>query len=104
MYGIEIDNDNTDWRRLLEACKSYIAIITEGWFEDPYCIEQTLYAKERHTPTILLWMEGVEAHVPDLFDGMDIRAKIIFNEQNKYEMKDKLLETLKQIEKEESES
>ena len=81
----------------MEDCRVYIVLINEHFFDDAYCIEQTLYAKERNMPTVLLWLEGVESTIPDLFNGMDIKNKIIFNEENKYEMRNKLIETLKSI-------
>lgn len=103
MYSIDWKETDNDWHELMEECKVYIALVTENFFDDVYCIEQTLYAKERNMPTILLWLEGIETTIPDLFKGMDIRAKIIFNEKTKYEMKDKLIETVKSIELELSE-
>lgn len=93
-----VDGQNTiDWRKGLEESYVHILLITEGFFEDALCIEQTIFAKEHNVPVILLVKKGVELEIPDLFDGMNIKGKFYFDDLNKHEVKKEMNELMKKI-------
>lgn len=92
--------EERNWRGALDDSDLYIAIVSKHFSEDTECIEQTIYAKERKIPTILLWREGVESSIPDLFDGMNIVAEFIFNDENFEEMVQKLKSKVQELKNE----
>jgi len=86
-----------DWRKAMDACGIYIALITENFNDDMKCLEQILHAKETQIPTIQLWEEGVELTIPDLFKGLNVVATLYFNHDNKYEIRKKLTNKIKEL-------
>lgn len=79
-----------DWKKAMEGVNLYIAVVDKYFCDDIRCIEQTLFAKDRQIPTIILMEEGIELSVPDLFNKANVVAKYIFNDHNALEIKEKL--------------
>lgn len=86
-----------DWKKLLEESNVYIALVTKDFCDDMLCVEQTMFAKTHNIPTIVLWHKGVSLSIPDIFDGMNIRKILYFDEENKHEIKKGLEEAIKII-------
>ena len=90
-------NKSENWRDDMDACGIYIALITENFCEDMKCLEQVFHAKDSQIPTIQLWKEGVELPIPDLFKEVNVVATLYFNEDNKYDIKNKLANKVKEL-------
>ena len=96
--GIVIDGQKLrDWRKDMDESYVYIALVEDDFSENIRCIEQTLYAKAKKIPTIILILEGTELSIPDLFEGCNVVAKFIFNENNKFEIKRKFMNKVREL-------
>ena len=81
----------------MDASGIFVAVIIELSCSNISVLEQTLYAKNKQIPAILIYKEGVELSIPDLFKGMNIKAQFTFNEENKHEINKKLNRAIKNI-------
>ena len=92
-----------DWKELMESSQMYIALVTEGFYDNIDCIEQTLYAKNQNIPTIIIHHNDVIPEIPDLFKGMNIIERYNFNDSNKDEVRARFNKKILEIKKERTE-
>ena len=81
----------------MEDVNLYLAVVDEYFCKDIKCVEQTLFAKDKQIPTIILIEEGVKLSIPDLFDKVNIVAKYEYNENNVYEIRKKLQDKIMEL-------
>ena len=101
---IIVDGQETvNWKKEMESAHYYIALVTEGFYDNITCIEQTLYAKTNNIPTVILHHDDVIPTIPDLFKGMNMVAILNFNDDNKKEITKKLAKVMKEMKKKQEE-
>lgn len=61
------DWNENNWREQLDKSHIFLIILTDGYMEDPLCVEQCIYAKEKNLPIVVIKEKCVKEPIPDLF-------------------------------------
>lgn len=64
------------WKKLLEDSEIFICAVNEGFFLNPKCIEQVIYAKSLNKPIALVIEKNTEFKIPDLFESANIVLRL----------------------------